>query len=211
MITGGCRCGAVRYTIELDRMPRTYACHCTLCQRASGSSFAHQMPVPESVLSVTGALRTAVVTSASGAISTSYHCEACVARLYSSNSRWPGMAIVRADTVDGSERLMPALHIYTSTKQPWIALPPDVLAMRKAPRPRPSQRCSELGGPFRSVRSTSRAVCQRYLRNRKNRDGFSSHGYWTAVTFRPVLPPAMVRQRPLSAFTRRKREPLNGA
>ena len=128
MITGGCRCGAARYAIALERMPRTYACHCTRCQRASGSSFAHQMPIPEAALSVTGELRMAVVTSASGAVSTGYHCAACVGRLYSTNSRWPGMAIVRAGTVDGSERLEPALHIYTSTKQPWIVLPEDVPA-----------------------------------------------------------------------------------
>lgn len=135
MITGGCRCGAVRYTIALERMPRTYACHCTLCQRASGSSFAHQMPVPEAALSVTGELRTAVVTSVSGAISTGYHCAACVGRLYSTNSRWPGMAIVRAGTIDGSEHLTPALHIFTSTKQPWIALPQDVPAFAESAPP----------------------------------------------------------------------------
>lgn len=126
MLTGGCRCGAARYTIALEQVPRTYACHCTLCQRASGSSFAHQMPVPEAALSVTGPLRTAVVTSASGAISTGYHCAACVGRLYSTNSRWPGMAMVRAGTLDGSEHLTPALHMFTSTKQPWILLPDDV-------------------------------------------------------------------------------------
>lgn len=135
MITGGCRCGAARYTIALERMPRTYACHCTLCQRASGSSFAHQMPVPEAALSVTGALRTAVVASASGAVSTGYHCAACVGRLYSTNSRWPGTAIVRAGTVDGSEQLTPALHIFTSTKQPWIVLPEDVPAFEEVGTP----------------------------------------------------------------------------
>ena len=135
MLTGGCRCGAARYTIALERMPRTYACHCTRCQRASGSSFAHQMPVPEAALSVTGALRTAVVTSPGGAVSTGYHCAVCVGRLYSTNSRWPGMAIVRAGTVDGSERLSPALHIFTSTKQPWLVLPEDVPAFEDVGTP----------------------------------------------------------------------------
>jgi len=147
MITGGCRCGAVRYTVALERMLRTYACHCTLCQRASGSSFAHQMPVPEAALSVTGELRTAIVTSVSGAVSTGYHCAACVGRLYSTNSRWPGMAIVRAGTVDGSERLTPALHIFTSTMQPWIALPRDVPAFEESAPPAELATILELAPP----------------------------------------------------------------
>ena len=33
------------------------------------------------------------------------------------------MAIVSAGTIDGSETMTPVLHIFTSTKQPWIALP----------------------------------------------------------------------------------------
>ncbi len=37
-ITGGCQCGAVRYT--LARVPDTEFCHCRMCQRAVGNVFA---------------------------------------------------------------------------------------------------------------------------------------------------------------------------
>ena len=45
MLMGGCRCGAVRYRIDADAVPPTYACHCTRCQTTSGSAFTVQMPV----------------------------------------------------------------------------------------------------------------------------------------------------------------------
>ena len=46
-VRGGCRCGAVRYTLALDDLPLTYACHCTDCQTWSGSAFSQQVLVPE--------------------------------------------------------------------------------------------------------------------------------------------------------------------
>jgi len=31
---GGCHCGAVRYTVELDRDPAALSCNCSMCGRA---------------------------------------------------------------------------------------------------------------------------------------------------------------------------------
>ncbi|MDF7776526.1 GFA family protein [Sphingomonas sp. AOB5] len=128
MLTGGCRCGAVRYTLSVEGVPRTYACHCTRCQRSTGASFAHQMPVREDALTVTGEVLTAPMPASPDIVSLHRYCSICFTRLYNTNSARPGMAIVRAGTLDGSETLTPRLHIYTSTKQPWIALPDDVPA-----------------------------------------------------------------------------------
>lgn len=49
-IAGGCRCGAVRYTLAMDTLPRTYACHCHYCQTWSGSAFSQQAIVAESMM-----------------------------------------------------------------------------------------------------------------------------------------------------------------
>jgi hypothetical protein len=32
---------------------------------------------------------------------------------------------IRAGTLDDPSRVPPDVHIYTSTKQPWVTLPPD--------------------------------------------------------------------------------------
>jgi hypothetical protein len=34
-MTGGCQCGRIRYTVEIDDF-EAYLCHCRMCQRATG-------------------------------------------------------------------------------------------------------------------------------------------------------------------------------
>ncbi|MBO9712898.1 GFA family protein [Sphingomonas sp.] len=131
-VTGGCRCGKTRYSLDVEAMPLTYACHCTLCQRSTGASFAHQMPVREAVLSVEGSPLEVAMTGPSGSRSIQRYCPECLTRLYNTNEARPGLVIVRAGTIDGSERLSPVVHIFTSTKQPWITLPEDAEAYADA-------------------------------------------------------------------------------
>lgn len=132
-VAGGCRCGAARYRLAVDAMPPTYACHCTVCQRTTGASFAHQMMVREDALSVEGELVEVAHLTRSGSRSIQRYCAACLTRIYNTNEARPGLAIVRAGTVDGSEHLSPRMHIFTSTRQPWIALPTDVPAYDDMP------------------------------------------------------------------------------
>lgn len=135
MLAGGCRCGAVRYTLTVAGVPATYACHCTICQRSTGSSFAHQMPVREDAMTVTGELKLVPMPTLTGGVSVQRYCANCLTRLFNTNAAWPGVAIVRAGTVDGSETLTPAFHIYISTKQPWITLPEGSRAFEEGPPP----------------------------------------------------------------------------
>jgi len=135
MFVGGCRCGAVRYRIDAETMPPTYACHCTRCQTSSGSAFTVQMPVKLERLGVEGETVSVALPTASGAISTIHHCPECLTRLYGVGSARPDIAIVRAGTLDDSARLSPAIHIYTSTKQPWVALPENVPDHADSPGP----------------------------------------------------------------------------
>ena len=47
--SGGCCCGAVRY--ELSAPPlAVYNCHCTNCQKITGSAFTVAATIPESAL-----------------------------------------------------------------------------------------------------------------------------------------------------------------
>ncbi|WP_457832593.1 GFA family protein, partial [Staphylococcus aureus] len=54
MISGGCRCGATRYTLAVDVIPPVYCCHCLDCQSWSGSAFSEQAVVRTDALSITG-------------------------------------------------------------------------------------------------------------------------------------------------------------
>jgi hypothetical protein len=125
-IQGGCRCGAVRYTLALAALPRTYACHCRDCQTWSGSAFSLQTFLPEASLSVTGPLAVYELTTPSGSISIQRMCAVCHARVYNSNSSRQGVVVVRAGTLDRSDELNVVAHIWVKRKQPWLKLPTNV-------------------------------------------------------------------------------------
>src|SRR5690349_18110204 len=36
-MTGGCLCGAKRFTVDVPDKPHAYLCHCRMCQKASGN------------------------------------------------------------------------------------------------------------------------------------------------------------------------------
>ena len=124
-ITGGCRRGVCRYEIAADALPPVYACHCYICQRASGSAFSLQAIVPEATLSVTGPVVVHEITT-EDRTSIQRFCATCHSRIYNTNTRRPGLAVVRGGTLDRSEELACRAHIYTATRQVWVTLPEGV-------------------------------------------------------------------------------------
>ena len=50
--TGGCRCGKIRY--EITGSPQLiYTCHCTDCQRITGSAFSMGIALPQAAFCLT--------------------------------------------------------------------------------------------------------------------------------------------------------------
>ena len=134
-IEGGCRCGAVRYTLGLNNLPSTYACHCTDCQTWSGSAFSQQAVVPESAIEASGPIVIYELTSPSGRVSRQRMCGVCHTRIFNTNSARPGIAVVRAGTLDRSNELVVTAHIWTRSKQPWLELPDGMPAWAETPPP----------------------------------------------------------------------------
>jgi len=134
-IAGGCRCGAVRYMLALDGLPATYACHCTDCQTWSGSAFSQQAVVAEEAIAASGPITIFELTPPSGRVSRQRMCGVCHTRIFNTNSARPGLAVVRAGTLDRSNELMVTAHIWVRSKQPWLALPEGTPAWPEAPPP----------------------------------------------------------------------------
>jgi len=134
-IEGGCRCGAVRYTLGLNDLPPTYACHCTDCQTWSGSAFSQQAVVAESAIEASGPIVIYELTSPSGRVSRQRMCGVCHTRIFNTNSARPGIAVVRAGTLDRSNELIVTAHIWTRSKQPWLELPDGAPAWSETPPP----------------------------------------------------------------------------
>lgn len=134
-IEGGCRCGAVRYTLALDDLPLTYACHCTDCQTWSGSAFSQQAVVVEDALDASGPITVYELTSPSGRTSRQRMCDVCHTRIFNTNSARPGLVVVRAGTLDRSKELVVTAHIWVKSKQPWLELPEGTPAFAEAAPP----------------------------------------------------------------------------
>lgn len=119
---GGCRCGAVRYRLNAPQMPRAYACHCLDCQTWSGSAFSEQMIVPEASLSVAGDVAIYQLLGASGHSSRQRMCPVCHTRVFNTNTARPGLAVIRAGTLDDSQMIDVVAHIWAKRKQPWLGI-----------------------------------------------------------------------------------------
>lgn len=133
-VTGQCRCGACRYQIALDALPPVYACHCHICQRVSGSAFSVQALVQENALIVAGPLIVREVVT-EDRTSVQRFCGECLARVYNTNTSRPGVAVVRAGTLDRSEELVCRAHIFTAYKQHWVEIPDSIPSWPEAPLP----------------------------------------------------------------------------
>lgn len=124
-LTGGCPCGAIRY--EVAALPLSlYACHCTDCQRQSGSSFALNMPVAASALRfVRGVTKGWPHTSPSGVAVISHFCADCGGRIHGERAGRPDSVNLRAGTLDDTSWLRPVAHFFLSSAQPWERVSAD--------------------------------------------------------------------------------------
>jgi hypothetical protein len=129
-LEGGCTCRAVRY--RLASYPLfVHCCHCTWCQRETGSSFAlNAMIEADRVSLLQGQLEVIHTPSNSGQGQKISRCSKCLIAVWS-NYAGAGDAVhfVRVGTLDEPERLAPDIHIFTTTKQPWVVLGPDIPAV----------------------------------------------------------------------------------
>ncbi len=120
---GGCACGAVRYRLTSGPL-FVHCCHCRWCQRESGAAFAlNALIEADRVEILKGAPAVVVIPSESGKGQKFHRCPDCQIALW---SNYPGMGdkihFIRVGALDNPDLLPPDIHIYTSTKQPWVRL-----------------------------------------------------------------------------------------
>ena len=124
-LTGACQCRSVRYEIRAEPIT-VYACHCTECQRQSGSAFGLSMVVPrESVVITAGKPKEWLRTHESGRIVSCMFCDNCGSRLYHNPKSNEAVTIVKYGTLDGAADFPPVGHIWTRSAQKWFPLPAD--------------------------------------------------------------------------------------
>jgi len=131
-ITGGCLCGAVRYTAEADAVSAT-VCHCTDCQKFTGSAFAALVLVPKEALSVTGAWKTFTSLGGSGKPILRHFCPECGSSLAEEPGTRPDMVILCAGTFDDPAAVKPGREIFRDDALGWIHIKGDIPRFAKRP------------------------------------------------------------------------------
>ena len=121
---GSCACGEIRYRME-DKPLVVHCCHCHWCQRETGASFAlNAMIESDRVTVLTGQPEKVDTPSNSGKGQTIWRCPSCKVALWSHYAdAQDKLNFVRVGTLDEAGRLPPNMHIFTSSKQPWVVIP----------------------------------------------------------------------------------------
>lgn len=126
---GGCDCRAVRYRLETPPL-FVNCCHCRWCQRESGSAFAINAMIEADRVTLLAQTPEVVQTpSNSGLGQLISRCPRCKVAVWSNYGGNMSIDFVRIGTLDNPDLLAPDIHIFTSTKQPWVVLPEGVQVM----------------------------------------------------------------------------------
>ncbi len=123
-LTGGCLCGAIRYTISAP-VSELRACHCTSCQKASGAGGSVNAAVPSAAFKITQcAPKRFASVAASGRTLNRFFCGDCGSPLYSQRANAPENVMVRAGTLDDSSGLKITFNIWTASARSWDYIDP---------------------------------------------------------------------------------------
>lgn len=120
MIQGSCVCRNVKYEISGDG-ESMYYCHCKMCRRASGSSFATNMLMNVDDLVIkSGEAYIKGYESSPG--ETRYFCSECGSPLYGKAEAREGLISLRCGGLDEAPAIEPRVHLYTQWKAPWYEI-----------------------------------------------------------------------------------------
>ena len=125
---GGCSCGKLRYKLTSEPLI-IHCCHRRKCQCQTGSAFViNALMEASSVEILSGEIEQITVETPSGKGQNIARCNTCKVAVWS-NYYMGGInqliRFVRVGTLDQPDHFPPDVHIFTTTKQPWVRLPED--------------------------------------------------------------------------------------
>jgi hypothetical protein len=130
-LTGGCRCGAVRYKVA--SIIRNSVCHCRDCQRSAGAPMVEWMLVDDVALTLTGDVREHE--SSPGAVRS--FCPTCGTGLFYRNQAiFPGQVDVQTVSLDQPDAAPdPAAQVQMAEQRRWVKRIDAIPAFDRYPGP----------------------------------------------------------------------------
>jgi hypothetical protein len=134
-LTGGCLCGGVRFEIDAPLLVASY-CHCTRCQRRTGTGSSAQARIAPGSLTVTRGENLIGTFEPPDGFAKMF-CAACGSALWSRSQDDPDVMSVRMGAFDDDPGVRPAWRQFVAYAPAWEAIPDDGLP-RHAERPPPA-------------------------------------------------------------------------
>jgi hypothetical protein len=118
-VEGSCHCGKISYEGEVD--PDTVAiCHCTDCQKLSGSVYRIGIPAPAQTFVLKGEPKSYVKTAESGTKRVHAFCPDCGSPVYSTQIGTPTSYTLRVGALKQRHQLNPPKRqIWTRSALSW--------------------------------------------------------------------------------------------
>jgi hypothetical protein len=116
---GACRCGRVRFRITAPPL-LTMACHCTGCQRMTGSAYSLSVAIPSDGFSV---VQGEPVIGGLHGEDHHFFCPYCMSWMFTRPGFTDVFVNVRAPMLDDPSWYVPFVETYTSEKLPWVSTP----------------------------------------------------------------------------------------
>jgi hypothetical protein len=131
-ITGGCLCGAVRYTASaLPTM--SGLCYCADCRKASGSGFIPFMGFDAGAVVITGAARQHVAQSVRGTDAVRNFCPDCGGLVFGGIVGVDDSHTIYAGSLDDPSVFRPTMAIFTAARPAWAPLPDGLTLFASLP------------------------------------------------------------------------------
>ena len=130
--TGGCRCGAIRYTLSAEPLA-TRVCWCRDCQYWALGNAAVNIMVPRAAVAVTGTPRHYDSVADSGNAMRRSFCGDCGTHLFSESSGNLLKMVVRVGTLDDAGGIAPTVVIWTASAPAWAQIDPSLQAFPGQP------------------------------------------------------------------------------
>lgn len=117
-VSGGCLCGAVRYTLTGPTLYCTQCC-CIDCQKATGTGHTTIIGIHRDQLAVTGTPKIYSTHGDTGGRVSRHFCGDCGGRLYTSGDLPGSIVMVQAGSLDDPNVVSPTMVIYTKDAPNW--------------------------------------------------------------------------------------------
>jgi hypothetical protein len=122
-LTGGCNCGAVRFEVA-EPLVYAYYCHCTRCQRRSGSGAAPCAIPALGSFKITTGEDVMQSWNAGDGFDKSF-CSKCGSHIAASDPSGSGLASIRLGAFDGDPGIRPTTRHFTNYAAIWEPIPED--------------------------------------------------------------------------------------